>query len=139
MKSTKLGISVGLIGAIIYFSSAFGGGYLIALLLCGYVLLAEDNAWLRKTSVKAVVLMISFSLLNVILGIIPEMWGIITSLLSIFNKYPSSSFISGCSSAITGVISLIRSILFIILGLKAFNQGTIRLPIIDAFIDKYMD
>lgn len=139
MKSTKLGISVGLIGAIIYFSSAFGGGYLIALLLCGYVLLAEDNAWLRKTSVKAVVLMISFSLLNVILGIIPEMWGIITSLLSIFNKYPSSSFIAGCSSAITGVISLIRSILFIILGLKAFNQGTIRLPIIDAFIDKHMD
>lgn len=139
MKSAKLGISVGLIGAIIYFSSAFGGGYLIALLLCGYVLLAEDNAWLRKTSVKAVVLMISFSLLNVILGIIPEMWGIITSLLSIFNKYPSSSFIAGCSSAITGVISLIRSILFIILGLKAFNQGTIKLPIIDAFIDKYMD
>lgn len=138
MKSAKLGISVGLIGAIIYFSSAFGG-YLIALLLCGYVLLAEDNPWLRKTSVKSVLLLVSFSLISVILSIIPEIWGAITSLLMAFNKYPSSSFISGFNSAINSVISIARSGMFVILGLKAFNQGTIRLPIIDALIDKYMD
>lgn len=139
MKSTKLGVSVGLIGAIIYFSSAFGGGYIIALLLCGYVLLAEDNPWLRKTSVKAVLLLVLFSLVSVILGFIPEIWGVVSNILIAFKTYPSSSFISGFNSAINGVISIAKSVLFIILGLKAFNQSTIKLPIIDTLIDKYMD
>lgn len=53
MQKTKLGISVGLLGAIIYFTSLFGSSYLIAILLCGYILLVEDNPWLRKTSVKS--------------------------------------------------------------------------------------
>ncbi len=139
MQKTKLGISVGLLGAIIYFASAFGGGYLVALLLCGYVLLFEDNPWLRKTSVKAVLLLIIFSLISVVLGLIPDIWQTITNLLTAFNKYPSSTFMSGINSAISSAITIIKSVLFIILGLKALNQGAIKLLIIDKIIDKYMD
>lgn len=139
MQKTKLGISVGLLGAIIYFASAFGGGFLVALLLCGYVLLVEDNPWLRKTSVKAVLLLIMFSLVSVILGLIPDIWETITNLLMAFNKYPSSTFISGINSTISSAITIVKSVLFVILGLKALNQGSIKLPVIDKLIDKYMD
>lgn len=139
MQKTKLGISVGLLGAIIYFAAAFGGGYLVALLLCGYVLLVEDNPWLRKTSVKAVLLLVLFSLISVVLGIIPDIWQTITNLLTAFNKYSSSTFVSGINSAISSTITIVKSILFVILGLKALNQGAIKLPIIDKIIDKYMD
>lgn len=139
MQKTKLGISVGLLGAIIYFASAFGGGYLVALLLCGYVLLVEDNPWLRKTSVKAVLLLIMFSLVSVVLGLIPDIWETITNLLMAFNKYPSSTFISGINSTISSAITIVKSVLFVILGLKALNQGAIKLPVIDKLIDKYMD
>lgn len=72
---------IGLLGSIIYFASVFGGGYLVALLLFGYVLLVEDNPWLRKTSVKAVLLLILFSLISFVLGLIPDIWEIISSLL----------------------------------------------------------
>lgn len=139
MQKTKLGISVGLLGAIIYFASAFGGGYLVALLLCGYVLLVEDNPWLRKTSVKAVLLLIMFSLVSVVLGLIPDIWETITNLLMAFNKYPSSTFISGINSTISSAITIVKSVLFVILGLKSLNQGVIKLPVIDKLIDKYMD
>jgi len=139
MQKTKLGISVGLLGAIIYFASAFGGGYLVALLLCGYVLLVEDNPWLRKTSVKAVLLLIIFSIISFVLGFIPDLWETITNLLMAFNKYPSSTFISGINSTINSAITIIKSVLFIILGLKALNQGAIKLPVIDKIIDNYMD
>lgn len=139
MQKTKLGISVGLLGAIIYFASAFGGGYLVALLLCGYVLLVEDNPWLRKTSVKAVLLLIMFSLVSVVLGLFPDIWETITNLLMAFNKYPSSTFISGINSTISSAITIVKSVLFVILGLKALNQGAIKLPVIDKLIDKYMD
>lgn len=139
MQKTKLGISVGLFGAIIYFASAFGGGYLVALLLCGYVLLVEENPWLRKTSVKAVLLLIMFSLVSVVLGLVPDIWETITNLLMAFNKYPSSTFISGINSTISSAITIVKSVLFVILGLKALNQGAIKLPVIDKLIDKYMD
>lgn len=138
MQKTKLGISVGLLGAIIYFASAFGGGYLVALLLCGYVLLVEDNPWLRKTSVKVVLLLILFSLISVVLSLIPDIWQTITNLLTAFNKYPSTIFMSGINSAISSAITIVKSVLFVILGLKALNQGAIKLPIIDKIIDKYM-
>ena len=55
MQKTKLGISVGLLGAAIYFTSLFSG-YLVPVILTGYVLLFEENDWLRKNAVKAVAL-----------------------------------------------------------------------------------
>lgn len=139
MQKTKLGISVGLLGAVIYFSAIFGGGYLISAVLCGYVLLVEDNPWLRKTSVKVVLLLIIFSLVSFILGLIPDIWETITNLLMAFNKYPSSTFISGINSTINSAIAIVKSVLFVILGLKALNQSAIKLPVIDKLIDKYMD
>ena len=54
MQKAKLGISVGLLGAAIYFTSLFSG-YLVPVILTGYVLLFEENDWLRKNAVKAMV------------------------------------------------------------------------------------
>ena len=65
MQKTRLGISVGLLGAAIYFMGLFSG-YLLAVLLAGYVLLFEENSWLRKNAVKAMSVMAVFSLSNLI-------------------------------------------------------------------------
>ena len=59
MQKTKLGISVGLLGAIFFFAGFFGG-YLVTILMAGYILLVEDNAWLERVTVKGVVLMLFF-------------------------------------------------------------------------------
>ena len=67
MQKTKLGIPFGLLAAGIYFGALFGG-YLVVILLTAYVLLVEDDEWLRRSSVKAVILMIMFSLIDIILG-----------------------------------------------------------------------
>ena len=60
MQKTKLGITVGALGAITFFAGFFGG-YLAAIVLAGYALLFEENAWLKRSVVKAVVLMVFFS------------------------------------------------------------------------------
>ncbi len=69
MQKTKLGISVGLLGAAIYFTSLFSG-YLVPVILTGYVLLFEENDWLRKNAVKAVSLMVFFSFIVVVINLI---------------------------------------------------------------------
>lgn len=137
MQKSKLGISVGLVGAAIYFSGLFNGLLLIAI-LAGYVLLVEDNEWLRRTSVKAVVLFIIFSLLTAIIGLIPDAIGLISSLLGIFGGSFSIPFISSIVDFISRGIDFVKIVLFIILGLKSLNQGTIVIPVVDNFIKKYM-
>ena len=60
MQGTKLGISVGMLGAAIYFTGLFSG-YIVPVLLVGYVLMFEENGWLRRSAVKAISLMVFFS------------------------------------------------------------------------------
>lgn len=60
MQKAKLGISVGLLGAAIYLT-ALSGSLLGLLVLAGYVLLVEDNQWLRLSAVKAVAVYLFFT------------------------------------------------------------------------------
>ena len=50
MQKTRLGISVGMLGAAIYLTGLFSG-YVVAVLMAGYVLLFEENSWLRRSAV----------------------------------------------------------------------------------------
>ncbi len=137
MQKTKLGISVSLLGAAIYFTSLFSG-YLVPVILAGYVLLFEENDWLRKNAVKAVSLMVFFSFIVVVINLIPNAINFIDYIASIFGGNVYIAFISNLVNAITSAIDIIEKVLFIGLGLKALNQGNISFPVVDKLINKYM-
>lgn len=138
MQKTRLGITVGLIGAALYFSGLFGG-YMITIILAGYVLLCEENAWLKKAAVKTVAIMMGFSLLGSLIYLIPNAIGVIDSVLNVFGGNFYLAFVSNIIDVLDKVLVLAEKLLFIILGLKAFNQGNISVPVIDKLINKYMD
>ncbi len=137
MKKTRLGISVGLLGAAIYFMGLFSG-YLVAAILAGYVLLFEENEWLKKSALKAVALMVFFSFLTVVIGLIPNAISFIDDIFSIFGGDFQIEFLSNLVNAVISAIDIVEKILFIILGFKALRQGTISIPVVDKLIDKYM-
>lgn len=136
MQKSKLGISVGLLGAIMCFA-AFFNGYLAAIIMLGYILLFETNEWLRKTSVKVVVVMIAFSVINTVIGFIPDAIGIIDSLFGIIGKSFSIGFVSALVRFVTDVLDVIKSVVFLMLGLKALNQGTISLGPVDRIVENH--
>ena len=136
MQKTKLGISVGLMGAGIYFMGLFSG-YLLCAILVGYVFLFEENEWLKKSALKAIVLLSMLSLLTVGLNLIPNIVNFVNNIVSVFGGNFSIIPLTKLVSAIVGAIDIIQKILFIILGLKAFNQGDISIPIVDNLIAKY--
>ena len=138
MQKTKLGISVGLMGAGIYFVGLFSG-YLAALILVGYVLLVEDNMWLRRTCLKAIVLMVCFSVLSEGTGLIPSVISWIITAGNMFGAYLSMSFITNLITLIRGILSMTETILFLALGFKALTQGSIHIPVVDNFLNKYLD
>ena len=60
MEKTKLGISVSLMAAAVYLLGLLSG-YTVTILLVGYILLKEEDMWLKKQSVGALALMRGYS------------------------------------------------------------------------------
>ena len=138
MQKTRLGISVGLLGAAIFFSCFFGG-YTVAIILAGYILLFEENAWLKRATVKGVALMFGFAVLSAAIYLIPNAITLIDSIFNVFGGNFYITFVSNIIDVVNNALGIIEKLLFIVLGLKAFNQGTVKIPVIDSLVNKYMD
>lgn len=138
MQKTKLGITVGALGAITFFAGFFGG-YLAAIGLAGYALLFEENAWLKRSVVKAVVLMVFFSVTVAIINVIPDLLEFVGNIASVFNGNFSIIKVNQVVNVVVSGLNLVEKVLFLGLGVKALSQGTIVIPFIDKKVSKYID
>lgn len=138
MQKTRLGISVGLLGAALFLSCLFGG-YTIAIILAGYILLFEENAWLKKATVKGIALMFGFAFISSVIYLIPNAITFIDSICNVFGGDFYISFVSNIIDVIDNALGIAEKLLFIVLAIKAFNQGTVKIPVIDSLVNKYMD
>ena len=135
MQKAKLGISVGLLGAAIYLT-ALSGSLLGLLVLAGYVLLVEDNQWLRLSAVKAVAVYLFFIIQAV--GYVPDVLGIISDAGNLFNAYVSVPVLNDIVTLVKDLIYLAEKIFLMVLGVKALNQGTVAVPFVDKLVVKYL-
>ena len=117
MQKTKLGVSVAVLGAAMYLLGLVGG-YIPTLLMAGYVLLFEENSWLKKAAVKVLAVMLCFSFAGVVLGLLPSAVGVLNATLGVFG------------------VGGIQSVLLILLTIKALTQGTVAVPVVDELVDK---
>ena len=139
MEKTKLGISVGMLGAAVYFSAALFG-YLALLVVGGYILFVEKTEWLKKCVIKAVVLMLLYSLITTIIGLIPQLLSLSGGEETLVGSY--YLYLAGAYqivSVVLVVLNFVRIGFFIALGIKALSEKTINIPLIDNFINTYMD
>ena len=137
MQRSRLGITVGMLAATIYFSGLFSG-YLLTVILAGYVLLFEGDQWLRHNAIKAVAVMLSFSLLGAFVDFVPEGLSLLNRICNLLNENFDYSKVSQYIYLINAVIAVIEKILLIILGIKAMGGRTINVPFVDDIIKKYM-
>ena len=129
---TKLGISVALFGAGICALAAVGN-YTAVLLAAGYIFLAEDSNWLKKTALKALATLLFFGFLLTLVGILPEVTGFFSLLDVDFRFRAFSSFMS----IITQAIEIFRTCLLLALAVKALNESTISVPVVDDLLNKH--
>lgn len=129
MQKTKLGVSIGIVGAALCFLGCIS--YVPAVLLAGYVLIFEENEWLKKTAVKMMVVSISFGLALVGIGLIQDILG----LLELCNE---AIWTFSLDKILRFIISFLRDFVLIIMGFKALKLGTIKSDFIDKMIDKHM-
>lgn len=131
---TKLGISVGLLSAAIYLSGLFSG-YTVLTLLAGYVLLFEENEWLKKTAVKAFAVCMGFSVLSALVGFIPNAINLIDAVATVFNGTFHIGFVSNLVNLAQVVLSIGEKILLLLLAFKALRQRTLKISMVDTLIE----
>lgn len=137
MQKSKLGVSIGLLGAAVCFLGLFGS-YVPVVIATGYILLFEENEWLKKNSVKVLAVMFTLSVMVTVIELIPDAISVVSSLLNILKINFSIPLINSIVSFITSVLLFFRTLILLGMGLKALNQGTISVPIVDNIIDKHM-
>lgn len=131
---TKLGLSVGFLAAITYFLGLFSG-YTALILLVGYVLLCEEDSWLKKSVVKALVISLCFSVLYYVIDFIPTLLNLVDDIFGIFKSsfYPSSIY--SLFDFFQNGLNIIKEIVMIILGIMALGKKTINIAPIDKLVD----
>lgn len=136
MQKTKLGISVGLLGAAICFMGVIN--IIPMILLAGYALWAEDNEWLKKLAVKAVTIFVAAAILLAFVGILDDVISFCNSFVGSFVSNFRISYPLNLDTLLKDVIYVIRDGLLLILGISALHQGTIAVNSVDKFVDKNM-
>ena len=133
---TKLGISVALFGAGICALAAVGN-YTSVLLAAGYIFLAEDSNWLKKTALKALATLLFFGFLLTLVGILPEVTGCFDSFFSLLDVDFRFRAFSSFMSIITQAIEIFRTCLLLALAVKALDESTISVPVVDDLLNKH--
>jgi len=136
MKS-KLGISIGVFAALTYLLGLFSG-YVVLTLVVGYILLCETDEFLRKSAVKAMLIMLVFSLASSVLGLIPNGINILDNLFNIFGGSFHIFFVTNIISFITSILSLVQKLLLLVLAFMAWSGKNCKIPVLDDLVDKYL-
>ena len=134
VMKTKLGVSAGVLAAATYFMGLFGG-FTVLVVLVGYVLLFEQDSWLRKSAVKAFALAVIFSIIYAVIGFIPDLMGMVDDVFGIFGGDFNINFINYIVYFLQDAVNVLEKIVFLILGLMAFRQNTIHMGSIDKLVD----
>ena len=137
MLKTKLGISIALVGAAMYFLGALS--FIPAVLLAGYVLIAEQNEWLKRQAAKMVGVVVVFGLLSIAVGWIDEVVYILNIIVRWFDDDVYLSVPANLTSLCQSVISLVKEIFLLMMGFMALGMKNVKLGIVDKQLDKYMN
>lgn len=136
MLKTKLGISIALVGAAMYFLGAVS--FIPAMLLAGYVLIAEQNDWLRRQAAKMIGVVIVFGLLSIAVGWLDDIASVLNIIVNWFDDGVYIRIPANLTSLCQYVISLAREIFLLVMGFMALGMKGVKLGVVDKQLDKFM-
>ena len=134
---TKIGLSAGAYAAFTWLLALYGG-YIPLVIAVGYVLIFETNEWLRVSVVKALFFTLVLSLLCSALYILPDLFEMFDDWAGVFNGNVPYGKLSKVIAALVDIVTIFKTVFFIILGLMALKMKTIRIGFIDKFAEKHL-
>ena len=145
MEKSRLGISINLFAALIYFVCIINN-LLACVIVTGYVLFFEESERLKRIAVKALIitifLAVVFPLSTYILYFIIYMLQIVQTIITANNIYNNSYVFTNISNYIQQIYHYViysaQIIIPVIFGLRAYKQKDIKIKVIDNILDKHL-
>jgi hypothetical protein len=151
MEKSKLGISIALFSALLFFIGVMGG-VLAVMIATGYVLFFEENLYLKKTTIKALVITIGFSIFSTLVMLLTQFIGSEASVLlsntrmyvdlsmpddynNIVRFFTNMQFITGFFNIIMRFLEIL---ILVMLGFRTYKQKSLGLKLIDKILDKHV-
>lgn len=146
MEKSKLGISLNLFAAMLYFLGASSNTLIVAIAL-GYILLFEENERLKKTAVKALILTVFFEIILLLTTWLTNGFYYIFSSFNAYRSYVINSnrtysynylfqFLQYIPQNINSIIRIIGILIFVIFGFRTYKEKDIKIKWIDNIVDK---
>ena len=136
MYKTRIGISVGLFAAGLYFMGLLGLFPMV--LIAGYALLFEENAWLRRAAIKAVAVVVGFMVLNAMIGLLGNSASLIGDFFNLFSRHFNMMRFISFISILRNIVSIAQVLVLLLLGFKAIKHNDINIGLIDNTINRHM-
>lgn len=135
MEKTKLGISIGLLGAGMYFAGLAGA--LPALLLAGYVLLREENSWLKRMAVKAAAIVLLMAVFPACWGLLEDIWMIVACMLGWVGLNVPHYLPLELGTILDSIVYFIGRGLLLWSGFCALSMGSVKTKKLDQLLDRH--
>ena len=138
MEKTKLGISVCLMGALVFLSGYLGITALV--LVGGYVLLKEESEKLKKCVAYALVLYLAFLVASVVIGFVGNVFDILNFKSWMYSVDVISaiySFIRAVLSTLSSIISVAEKVAFGLFAVCTLMGKEIKVAFLDKFVEKH--
>ena len=134
MEKAKLGIAYNVLAAIVCLLGYYGG-YVITGIFTIAVLLTEENPWLKKYCVKTLLLMLTFSVLYTVIGLIPTFLELVYTGAGIAGINLYFSAVENVFSLLRQIIDLGEMVLFILMAIFALAKKNFKLPVIEKLVN----
>ena len=135
MQKTKLGLSVTFVAACLYFFGLFSA--IPAVLLVAYVLLKEEDEWLKKMAVKALILVLVFWIAGGFLSAINEVFSFLSVIVGWFGGGRVAVPLN-LTNLVAYALDAIEILVMLVLGLQALKHESMPLGPIDGMVDSAM-
>ncbi|MBQ8767236.1 MAG: hypothetical protein IJZ16_10600 [Clostridia bacterium] len=138
MSKTKVGISENFMGGLC-FVLALVGGYVPILLLAGYILLKENSVILKKYVLNALAMLICFSLIVSVVGILPDIINFVDNFVGLFNGNCTAPIIDSIYYIVLYAVEIMKAVMFLIYAVMAIKGKDSSMPIVGKMIDKHLE
>ena len=144
---TKLGISVGLLAAAAYFFAAFSMVPLV--LVAGYILIREEDAWLRKSAIKAIAIVLFFMVVSAIIGVLMSPQSLLNDICNFVNSLFTTAnwhisprvfgWFNHSVSMLKHILNVVETLILLVSAAMALKQKSLPFGPVEKIIDKHMD
>lgn len=142
MDKTKFGVSVCLIASLFFMMALMGTnveGLVIVLAAATYLFATESNAFLRKSIVKAIALLLVFYLASNLVGMVSDIFTFVNEIIKATNSTFRLKWPFNLDGIINSAIEVVRTITFLVLALLALKGQSFKIGPVDDMVDKYTE